>query len=103
VVLEEDDEIDVAVVGGGISGMVTAYYLLTRTDRRVMLLEKDLVGHGATGHNGGQAVVGFESLYEDLVRSLGKKRTDQGHRELYAARRDPRGPAESCRPYLPDV
>lgn len=102
-VLEEDDEIDVAVVGGGISGMVTAYYLLTRTDRRVMLLEKDLVGHGATGHNGGQAVVGFKSLYEDLVRSLGKKRTDQGHRELYAARRDPRGPAESRRPYLPDV
>ena len=88
VVLEEDDETDVAVVGGGISGIVTAYYLLTRTDRRVMLLEKDLVGHGATGHNGGQAVVAFESFHEDLAQSLGKERTDQGYRELHTARRD---------------
>jgi glycine/D-amino acid oxidase-like deaminating enzyme len=86
VVLEEDDETDVAVVGGGISGMVMAYYLLTRTNRRVMLLEKELVGHGATGHNAGQAVAAFEVRYEDLVEALGKERTAQGYRELDAAR-----------------
>ncbi len=81
-VLEEDDSADVAIVGGGISGLATAYHLLKESDRQVILLEKDLVGHGATGHNGGQVVAGFELRFDPMVEAMGEERTVQGYREL---------------------
>ena len=46
---------DVAIVGGGIVGMATAYRLLQRfPDRRVVVLEKEAaIGQHQTGHNSG--------------------------------------------------
>lgn len=81
-VLEEDDSVDVAIVGGGISGLATAYRLLKESDRQVILLERELVGHGATGHNGGQVVAAFELRFGALVEAMGEERTVQGYREL---------------------
>jgi glycine/D-amino acid oxidase-like deaminating enzyme len=81
-VLEEDDSADVAIVGGGISGLATAYRLLKESDRQVILLEKGLVGHGATGHNGGQVVAAFEMRFDSMVETMGEERTAQGYREL---------------------
>src|SRR5262245_26941077 len=48
---------DVAIVGGGFTGVWAAYYL-TRLDPtlRVVLLERDTVGFGASGRNGGWCV-----------------------------------------------
>lgn len=45
---------DVAVVGGGFTGLWTAYYLLRqRPDIHVVVLEAEHVGFGASGRNGG--------------------------------------------------
>lgn len=49
-----DLSVDVAIVGAGFTGLWTAYYLL-RADPtlRVVLLERDHAGDGASGRNGG--------------------------------------------------
>lgn len=55
--LDGDIDADVAIVGGGFSGLWTAYYL-SRLDPtlRVVVLEKHFCGFGASGRNGGWAV-----------------------------------------------
>lgn len=45
--LEKDLEVDVAIVGGGITGLSTAYYL-TKQGYHVCVLEKEELAHHAT-------------------------------------------------------
>ena len=52
--LQGDTEVDVAIVGGGLTGLWTAYYLKTaQSDLRVAVLEREFAGFGASGRNGG--------------------------------------------------
>ncbi len=52
--LQRSTEVDVAILGGGYSGLWTAYYLLRANPGvRVAILEKEIVGFGASGRNGG--------------------------------------------------
>ncbi len=52
--LPGDLDADVAVVGGGLTGLWTAYYLAEADPSlRVVVLERDTVGFGASGRNGG--------------------------------------------------
>ncbi|MFZ4718604.1 MAG: NAD(P)/FAD-dependent oxidoreductase [Ilumatobacteraceae bacterium] len=52
--LTADTAVDVVIVGGGYTGLWTAYYLLRRDPTmRVMVLEAEVVGFGASGRNGG--------------------------------------------------
>jgi glycine/D-amino acid oxidase-like deaminating enzyme len=46
---EVPDSTDVVVVGGGIMGTSTAYFLSVETDRRVTLVEKDSIAAGSSG------------------------------------------------------
>jgi glycine/D-amino acid oxidase-like deaminating enzyme len=68
--LDRDLETDVVVIGAGIAGVSTAWFL-RRTGRRVMLIERDRVGRGATGHNAGQLVSYFERPLISLVEEFG--------------------------------
>ncbi len=55
--LSGDTEVDVAIVGGGFSGLWTAYYLITQDPTlRIQVIEKNFCGFGASGRNGGWAV-----------------------------------------------
>ena len=55
--LSGDTDVDVAIVGGGYTGLWTAYYLLSIDPSiRVMVIERDIVGFGASGRNGGWCV-----------------------------------------------
>ena len=47
--LDRDEEVDVVIVGGGITGL-TAAYLLTLEGRRVALLERERCAQIDTGH-----------------------------------------------------
>jgi glycine/D-amino acid oxidase-like deaminating enzyme len=52
--LGEDLEVDVAIVGGGLTGLWTAYYLQEADPSlRIAVLEKEIAGFGASGRNGG--------------------------------------------------
>lgn len=44
---------DVAIVGAGIMGVSAAYHLARRGVGKIVVLERDAVGSGATGHGGG--------------------------------------------------
>ncbi len=58
--LKGDTSVDVAIVGGGFSGLWTAYYL-AKVDPsiRVLVIERDYCGFGASGRNGGWAEGGL--------------------------------------------
>ncbi len=52
--LSSDVSVDVAIVGGGFSGLWTAYYLLnSKPNLKVMVVESEYCGFGASGRNGG--------------------------------------------------
>jgi len=52
--LDGDLDVDVAVVGGGLTGLWTAYYLSeSDPDLTIAVLERDVAGFGASGRNGG--------------------------------------------------
>ena len=55
--LDGDTDADVAIVGGGFTGLWTAYYLLGLDPAlRVAVIERDICGFGASGRNGGWVV-----------------------------------------------
>jgi glycine/D-amino acid oxidase-like deaminating enzyme len=58
---EGDLDADAVIVGGGYTGMWTAWQLLER-GARVVLLEADVCGHGPSGRNGGFC----ETLWSNL-------------------------------------
>ena len=70
--LPGDIEADVAIVGGGFTGLWTAYYL-SRADPslRIVLLERDIVGFGASGRNGGWCSALFSVSEATLDRVAG--------------------------------
>lgn len=79
--LEGRQEARVAIVGGGYAGVCLALGLAERGMRDVVLLEREGIGHGASGRNGGFVFAGY-SLDEDaLLRQLGAERA----RALYGA------------------
>lgn len=63
---------DVAVVGGGLLGACTAYWL-SRAGARVALVEQAAPAFGATGRNGGFMVAGLAEGYDGAIRRLGSE------------------------------
>lgn len=76
---------DIAIVGGGIAGMMTAYFILRDTGKRVVLLEQDKVAHGATGHNAGQITSYFERPLSELVKTFGLDMATRGQEHIESA------------------
>ena len=55
--LDGDTSVDVAIVGGGFTGLWTAYYLTERDPSlSILVIEREICGFGASGRNGGWAV-----------------------------------------------
>ena len=67
--LETDTTADIAIVGGGYTGLWTAYFLKQiQTDLDVVLVEAKHIGHGASGRNGGWlmgALEGYDAFTDD--------------------------------------
>jgi len=70
--LEQDEETQVLVVGGGIAGITTAY-CLAREGRKVILIEERLIGSGETGRTTAQLVNALDELYTDLSKYHGEE------------------------------
>lgn len=68
--LAGDIDADVCVVGGGLSGCSTALHLAER-GYRVVLLEAERIGFGASGRSGGQLIPGYASGQQKLRAQLG--------------------------------
>lgn len=65
-------EADVVVVGGGLLGCWTAYWL-ARAGVAVTLVERIAIGWGATGRNGGFVVAGTAAGYAATIKQLGRE------------------------------
>ena len=61
---------DVAVIGGGLTGVVAALHL-ARSGAKVDLFEQNTVGFGASGRNGGMATTGMSIGIRDAVAKMG--------------------------------
>jgi gamma-glutamylputrescine oxidase len=72
--LSEDVRADVAIIGGGITGVSAALHLAER-GYRVALLEAQDIGWGASGRNGGQALPGFGCSLHKLRQLTGAANT----------------------------
>src|SRR5580693_9736623 len=68
--LETDVRTDVAVVGGGITGLSTALHA-ARSGASVVLLEAEEIGFGASGRNGGQVNPGLKPDPDTVERDFG--------------------------------
>jgi len=52
--LQHDEQADIAIIGAGYTGLWTAYYLKQQQPSlRIILLESEIAGYGASGRNGG--------------------------------------------------
>ncbi len=77
-ILSENISCDVAVIGGGFSGVNTALELAER-GFHVVILEANRIGWGATGRNGGQIIGGIGHTPERFRRAIG----ESGIRAIY--------------------
>ncbi len=70
-VLQDNLSADVLVVGAGFAGLSSAIEL-ARRGYQVVVLEADRICSGASGRNGGQAIVGYASGQEPFEQQLGR-------------------------------
>jgi len=83
--LDKDASADVAIVGGGIAGVTTAFFALRDTNKTIVLIEANKIAHGATGHNAGQIASYFERPLSDLVKEFGVELAIDGQRSIESA------------------
>ena len=72
--LHEKKDCDVAIIGGGFTGLSASYHL-AKAGLRVVLVDGARFGDGASGRNGGQLGTGQRQWVEKLEKNLGYERT----------------------------
>ena len=83
--LDGDRTVDVAIVGAGLTGLWTAYYLHELDPAlRIAVFEAEVAGFGASGRNGGWC----SALYPVGVDTLAKEAGREAARAQYLAMRD---------------
>jgi len=78
--LSGDMDVDVAIVGGGFTGLSTAYHLKKEAPSlRVALLESQVIGFGASGRNGGFNMTLFGLTLGITAIRFGKAKAKEAH------------------------
>lgn len=85
-VLRGSHDVDVAIVGGGFTGLWTAYHL-RRADPslRVAVIEREMIGFGASGRNGGFAMTLLDMSLAHLRRNHGDPAAKAAHEAVAAS------------------
>lgn len=73
--IDENLSFDVAVIGGGFTGLSAALACAER-GFSVILIEREHIGFGASGRNGGQLIPGLRWSASELEADFGRERTD---------------------------
>jgi len=71
--LKQNIETDVLIVGGGISGLTTAYCLL-KAGRKITLVEDGYIGSGETGRTTAHITCALDDRYFELEKIFGKEK-----------------------------
>lgn len=84
--LTSDVQADVAIIGGGFTGLNTAWqFKRDNPNARVVVLEGAVIGFGASGRNGGFSMKLFGLEPEMTVLRWGKQRMIDAHRYMQKA------------------
>lgn len=84
--LDGSIEADVAIVGAGYTGLWTAYYLKkAKPSLRVVVLEKEFSGFGASGRNGGWLTGELAGSHGRYAKTHGAESAKALQREMYAS------------------
>jgi glycine/D-amino acid oxidase-like deaminating enzyme len=79
-------DVDVAILGAGYTGLWTAYYLLRRDPSlRVVVLEREIAGFGASGRNGAWCSPNLSVTHKELLRRCGRSPAQKTVRAVRAA------------------
>lgn len=70
--LNEDIDTDIAIIGGGFTGVNTALELAERGVTDVVLLESNYLGFGGSGRNGGHVMAGIGHDLEKIRKQVGE-------------------------------
>lgn len=73
--LESDTETDVLIIGGGIAGILTAYFL-QQNDVPYVLVEKDRICGGTTGNTTAKITFQHGLCYHKMLQGSGLERAD---------------------------
>ena len=74
---------DVVIIGAGFTGLWTAYHLLEAdSSLRIALIERDVVGYGASGRNGGFAMTLLDMSLAHLRRNHGDDAAKAAHQAV---------------------
>ncbi|WP_407269914.1 FAD-dependent oxidoreductase [Radiobacillus sp. PE A8.2] len=71
--LKENIHVDVGIVGGGITGITTAY-LLVKQGLKVALLDSGKLLNGTTGHTTAKITAQHGLIYDELIQHLGEEK-----------------------------
>ncbi len=74
--LERDEEVDVCVIGGGLTGISTAYYL-SKTNLKVAVVEKYRICEHTSGNTTAKITSQHDLFYDYLIQSQGKEKAKQ--------------------------
>ena len=82
--LDGSTDVDVAILGGGYTGLWTAYYLLrSQPSLRVAVVERKIAGFGASGRNGGWCSSKLNISLDAVAGLYGREKTLALQRALY--------------------
>ncbi len=70
--LEGENECDICIIGGGITGITTAYYL-SKAGKKVILLEREKLSIKATGNTTAKITSQHGLFYKYLIDNYGKE------------------------------
>jgi len=71
--LDKSIKTDVAIVGGGITGITTAY-LLAQQDFNVTLIDADTLISGTTGHTTAKITAQHGMIYDEFIQHFGQEK-----------------------------
>lgn len=71
-----DTEVDVAIIGGGITGLTTAY-LLRKEGIRVAIIEANRIAKGVSGHTTAKITSQHTLIYDKMINTVGEEKARQ--------------------------
>ena len=71
--LDKDIETEYLIVGAGLTGLHTAY-MLSKQNKKIIVVESDKVGYGSSGRNTGKITSSHGLIYESISKKYGEEK-----------------------------